>query len=591
MEQLHRECELMGFPEEAHARKGMLKGDIAEMLFAYTTATPEAFPSFDADVDKRRTGLPLPWAQVLKRRMESQSALESRVSASGALAQLSDRFDEEMGGAPRQPLRERKQYARVVAAEAVARMLAHAHASDVTLIKVDTACSWTDAFVIASARSEPHLQALAGASLHMFSTARREAAKQGGWGGEGRPAAIEGGRAAAESPDWLVVDMDSVVVHLFMPEMRAEYALEQLWGVEHGCEVVYFDAQGEPLPSTPPDAPAAITPAPAPEAAAAPAPSSYGSWQPVLFDRREGRLRSFQGTPLPNIAPDLEARPSDSSSSDDEDEEEDEPTPEQIAEQSRALARYLEASGRHEERLVRSETRLKERARLAAERRLAKRQAIADAAAEQQSGAAWGWKVEGAEPAPPALGSALCPSARTQRQLLMASAEAGLDYGPGAGRGRHEGGCACVSCTVVRKAVARLAAQPVPAGEASEVGRLVLCPPTCLCTRCAWLRWRVVAYAQRDRAAAAQLGLLYIRRGRHTARMEGTARAKAAAAKAAAEAAKAAEKEETKEEVVAASIVRPKKVKAKAEKAAEAAPVVAAPSVRPKKVKAAASSA
>jgi len=36
----------------------------------------------------------------------------------------------------------------------------------------------------------------------------------------------------------------------------------------------------------------------------------------------------------------------------------------------------------------------------------------------------------------------------------------------------------------------------------------------CACTRCVWLRWRVVGLVQRDDAGAARLGVAHIRRGR-----------------------------------------------------------------------------
>ncbi|WP_342751355.1 ribosome silencing factor [Thalassospira marina] len=44
------------------------------------------------------------------------------------------------------------------------------------------------------------------------------------------------GRAAAEGTeqgDWVLVDAGDVIIHLFRPEVRAFYNIEQMWGVEN----------------------------------------------------------------------------------------------------------------------------------------------------------------------------------------------------------------------------------------------------------------------------------------------------------------------------------------------------------------------
>ncbi len=44
------------------------------------------------------------------------------------------------------------------------------------------------------------------------------------------------GRAMAEGKeqgDWVLVDAGDVIVHLFRPEVRAFYNIEQMWGVEN----------------------------------------------------------------------------------------------------------------------------------------------------------------------------------------------------------------------------------------------------------------------------------------------------------------------------------------------------------------------
>lgn len=45
---------------------------------------------------------------------------------------------------------------------------------------------------------------------------------------------IEGDKSA----DWVVVDFGDIVVHLFIPELRERYALEELW---KGAEIVDVD--------------------------------------------------------------------------------------------------------------------------------------------------------------------------------------------------------------------------------------------------------------------------------------------------------------------------------------------------------------
>jgi ribosome-associated protein len=54
---------------------------------------------------------------------------------------------------------------------------------------------------------------------------REQAKKKAGivaWGSEGEPAS-----------GWLLVDFGDVIVHLFTPQQRAYYNLEELWGDAH----------------------------------------------------------------------------------------------------------------------------------------------------------------------------------------------------------------------------------------------------------------------------------------------------------------------------------------------------------------------
>jgi len=71
----------------------------------------------------------------------------------------------------------------------------------------------TDYFIIAEGTVDRHVRALAGViedELH--------ACKM-------RPMYVEG----LQEGDWVVLDYGHVVIHLFTPELREKYSLEQLW--------------------------------------------------------------------------------------------------------------------------------------------------------------------------------------------------------------------------------------------------------------------------------------------------------------------------------------------------------------------------
>lgn len=68
----------------------------------------------------------------------------------------------------------------------------------------------TDYYVIAEGNVEKHVQAIAKAIIQELKALQCHS---------------EGLRIG----DWVVSDFGNVVVHLFIPEMREKYALEQLW--------------------------------------------------------------------------------------------------------------------------------------------------------------------------------------------------------------------------------------------------------------------------------------------------------------------------------------------------------------------------
>lgn len=95
-----------------------------------------------------------------------------------------------------------------------ADVLAGKNASDIALLSVGDAMGITDAFVIATGRSRPHIQSLA--------EELKKRLREGG-----RERLGEEGLAMAE---WVLLDYGDFVVHLFSPEHRLYYGLERLWG-------------------------------------------------------------------------------------------------------------------------------------------------------------------------------------------------------------------------------------------------------------------------------------------------------------------------------------------------------------------------
>ncbi|HBA00493.1 MAG TPA: ribosome silencing factor, partial [Halomonas sp.] len=71
----------------------------------------------------------------------------------------------------------------------------------------------TDLMLIASGTSTRHVAALAQNVV--------EKAKASGL----HPRGVEGG----DNADWVLVDLDDIVVHIMLPEARALYDLERLW--------------------------------------------------------------------------------------------------------------------------------------------------------------------------------------------------------------------------------------------------------------------------------------------------------------------------------------------------------------------------
>lgn len=86
-------------------------------------------------------------------------------------------------------------------------------AIDVNLIDVTGMSPLADFFVIASGSSTRHVKSMADNLTVKAKAAGHE------------PLGIEGGREA----EWVLVDLNDVIVHLMMPQTRAFYNLEKLW--------------------------------------------------------------------------------------------------------------------------------------------------------------------------------------------------------------------------------------------------------------------------------------------------------------------------------------------------------------------------
>ncbi len=87
-------------------------------------------------------------------------------------------------------------------------------AEDIAVLNVSEVTTIADLFVICSGRGERQVQAIADGVMEKATAAGR------------RPFGVEG----YTSGRWILIDLGDVVVHAFVPEERAYYRLERLWG-------------------------------------------------------------------------------------------------------------------------------------------------------------------------------------------------------------------------------------------------------------------------------------------------------------------------------------------------------------------------
>ena len=88
-------------------------------------------------------------------------------------------------------------------------------AVNVKVMSVDQLTDITDTMVIASGNSDRHVRSIADRVI--------EHAKKAGF----RPTGVEGERDG----EWVLVDLQDVIVHIMLPRVREFYRLENLWDV------------------------------------------------------------------------------------------------------------------------------------------------------------------------------------------------------------------------------------------------------------------------------------------------------------------------------------------------------------------------
>ena len=101
--------------------------------------------------------------------------------------------------------------------KSIASAAADAKGIDIKVLDVTGVFSLSDHFVVASGRSDRHVQGIS----NRIASAMRDQGK--------RPIAVEG----YDKAHWILMDYGDVLVHIFYEKERSEYDLESLWMEAH----------------------------------------------------------------------------------------------------------------------------------------------------------------------------------------------------------------------------------------------------------------------------------------------------------------------------------------------------------------------
>lgn len=101
-------------------------------------------------------------------------------------------------------------------------------ATDMVALDVRQLVGYTDYLVICTARNERQAKAIHDEVYHQL--------KRDGW----LPARVEGERES----EWVLMDYLDAVLHVFTPEPRERYRLEQLWGEAGELDLDLSGARG-----------------------------------------------------------------------------------------------------------------------------------------------------------------------------------------------------------------------------------------------------------------------------------------------------------------------------------------------------------
>lgn len=98
-------------------------------------------------------------------------------------------------------------------AHSIVTILEDIKAEDILLLDIHEIADFADYFIICSGTSARMLEAMADETTEKIKKNHKVKARS-----EGQPA-----------DGWLVLDYGDIVVHLFSPDLRAYYQLEELW--------------------------------------------------------------------------------------------------------------------------------------------------------------------------------------------------------------------------------------------------------------------------------------------------------------------------------------------------------------------------